>query len=88
MGLSHVQLFVTLWTVAHQALLSIGFFSKNTGVSCHFLLQGIFPIQELNLCLLSPELQADYLPTKATAKPNFPEEGMMWLLLMTEEQIF
>jgi len=25
---------------------------KNTGVGCHFLLQGIFPTQELNLCLL------------------------------------
>ena len=26
--------------------------SKNTGVGCHFLLQGIFPIQESNLDLL------------------------------------
>ena len=25
---------------------------KNTGVGCHFLLQGIFPTQELNLGLL------------------------------------
>ena len=25
---------------------------KNTGVGCHFLLQGIFPTQRLNLCLL------------------------------------
>jgi len=25
---------------------------KNTGVVCHFLLQGIFPTHELNLCLL------------------------------------
>ena len=28
MVLSHVQLFVTLWTVAHQALLSVGFFRQ------------------------------------------------------------
>ena len=27
------------------------FFSKNTGVGCHFLPQGIFPIQGLNLHL-------------------------------------
>ena len=27
--------------------------SKNTGVGCHFLLQGIFPTQGLNLCFLS-----------------------------------
>ena len=26
--------------------------SKNTGVGCHFLLQGIVSIQGLNLCLL------------------------------------
>ena len=25
---------------------------KNTGVGCHFLLQGIFPAQGLNPCLL------------------------------------
>ena len=25
---------------------------KNTGVGCHFLLQGIFPVQGWNLCLL------------------------------------
>ena len=32
---------VTLWTVVHQSPLSMGFFSgENTGVGCHFLLQG------------------------------------------------
>ena len=52
-SLNHVQLFLTLWTVAHQAPLSMGFFSgKNTGVGCHFLLQGIFLIQGSNLGLL------------------------------------
>ena len=43
---------MTPWTVAHQASLSMRFFSKNTGVGCHFLLQGIFPTQGSNLCLL------------------------------------
>ena len=43
-------------TVAHQDPLSMGF-PRNTGlgcntVGCHFLLQGIFLIQGLNLCLL------------------------------------
>ena len=28
------------------------FQAKNTGVGCHFLLQGIFPTQGSNLCLL------------------------------------
>ena len=43
----------TPWTIAHQALLcpwdSPG---KNTGVGCHFLLQGIFLTQESYLGLL------------------------------------
>ena len=36
---------------------------KNTGMGCHFLLQGIFPIQGSNLCFLSLlRWQADSLP--------------------------
>ena len=36
---------------------------KNTGMGCHFLLQGIFSIQGSNLCLLHPlHWQADSLP--------------------------
>ena len=35
---------------------------KNTGVGCHFLLQGIFPIQGSNLCFLHLlHWQADFL---------------------------
>ena len=30
--LSHVRFFTILWTIAGQALLSMGFFSKNIGV--------------------------------------------------------
>ena len=36
------------------------FQAKNTGVDCHFLLQGIFPDQGSNLCLL--HWQAGSLP--------------------------
>ena len=45
--LSRVRLFATPWTVAYQAPPwdSSG---KNTGVGCHFLLQGIFPTQGSN----------------------------------------
>ena len=49
---SHVQLFVTLCTAAHQAPLSMGFSGKNTGVDSHSLLQGNFPTQGLNLDVL------------------------------------
>ena len=48
---SRVQLFATPWTIAHQAPLW-DFPGKNTGVGCHFLLQGIFQTQGLNLQLL------------------------------------
>ena len=39
---SHAGLFATLWTVAHQIPLSVGF-SKNTAVDCPAFLQGISP---------------------------------------------
>ena len=42
----------TPWTVARQALLSMGFSRQEYCSGFHFLLQGIFPTQELNLGLL------------------------------------
>ena len=42
----------TPWTIAHQALCPWDFPGKNTGVDCHFILQGIFPTQESNPGLL------------------------------------
>ena len=51
--LSRARLFVTAWTAACQAPLSWDSPGKNTGVGCHFLLQGIFLMtQGLNLGLL------------------------------------
>ena len=49
---SVVSAFVTPWTVAHQAPLSMGFSGKNTGVGCHSFLQGIFLTQGSNPGLL------------------------------------
>ena len=43
-----VRLCSTPWTVAPQAPLFMGFSSKNTGVGCHFLLQGTFLTQGSN----------------------------------------
>ena len=43
---SQVQLFTTPWTAAYQALPSMGFSGKNTGVGCHFLLQLFKPSLE------------------------------------------
>ena len=39
-------------TVAHQAPLSMGFSRQEYWSGLHFLLQGIFPTQGLNPCLL------------------------------------
>ena len=45
------------------ALLSMVFSGKNTGMGCHFFLQGIFPILGSNLCLLRLlHWQVDSLP--------------------------
>ena len=62
---SHVQLCVTLWTVAHQPPLSMGPPSKNTGVGCHPFLQGILPTQGLNPGL-PPALAGGFFVTRAT----------------------
>ena len=49
---------------------------KNTGVGCHFILQGIFGTQGLNPCVLCVlHWQADYLPTEPPGSPawgSFP----------------
>ena len=44
--------FVTPCTVAHQAALLVEFSRQEYWKSCHFLLQGIFLTQRLNLGLL------------------------------------
>ena len=47
-SLSRVRLFAIPWTAAYQASQSMGFSRQDAGVGCHFLLQGIFPIQGSN----------------------------------------
>ena len=68
----HVQpiscaIFMTPWTAACQAPLSMGFPAKNTGVGCHFLLQGIFLTQGMKLHLL--HWQVDSLPLSHQGSP-------------------
>ena len=68
---SRVRLFGTPWTVARQAPLSVGFSSKNTGVGCHALLQGIFPTQGLKLHPVSLlHWQAGSLPIGPPGEPS------------------
>ena len=67
------KVFVTLWTVARQAPLSMGFSRQGYWSECHFLFQGIFPTQGSNLSLL-PLLyllhwHVDSLPLSHWGKP-------------------
>ena len=62
--------FCDLWSVALQAPLW-DFSGKKTGVSCHFLLQGVFPTQGLNPNLMRLLALADgFFPTEPPGKPR------------------
>ena len=50
---------------------------KNTGVDCHALPQGIFPIKEIKP--RSPALQAESLPTEHQGSPRVLL--LLWLLV-------
>ena len=65
---SHVQLFATLWTVACQTPLTMGFSSKNTEVGCHALPQEVFPTLGANLQLSTSHWQAGSLPLAPPGK--------------------
>ena len=67
-----VQLFATPWTIARQTPLSWERDSpgKNTGMSCHALLQGIFRTQGSIPCLSClPHWHAGFLPLGPPGKP-------------------
>ena len=66
--LSHVRLFVTLWTVAHQTPLSMES-PRQEFWSGYFLLQGVFPTQGSNLHLLP--WQAYSLPLSHQGIPQY-----------------
>ena len=70
--LSHVWLFAAPWTIARQAPpLSMGFFRQEYWSGLLFLLQGIFPTQGSNLCLLGfLHWQEDSLPWAPPGKPS------------------
>ena len=70
-SVSCAQLFVTLWTVAHQPPLSTGFSRQEYWVGCRALLQGIFSTQELSPRLLHLlHLQAGSLSLAPPGKPR------------------
>ena len=70
-SLNRVQLFVTPWTVAHQAPLSVGFSRQEYWSGLPFLSPGNLP--DPGIEPRSPALQADALPSKPQGKFNMPE---------------
>ena len=84
-SLSHVLLSATPWTVARQAPLSMGFPGKNTGVHCHFLLQGIFLTHGFNPNLL--HWQMDFLPLWHLGSPR-EEQKHPWLRITVLDELW
>ena len=80
-SLSHVQPFVTLWTVAHQVLLSMGFSGEEykSGLPCP-------PSRDLpnpGMKPMFPTLHVASLPSKPPGKPKNTEVGTLSLLQWT-----
>ena len=80
--LSHVQFSVTPWIVACQAPLSLGFPRQEYWSGLHFLLQGIFPTQGLDLCLL--HWQGDSLPLHHLGGPMWLDTCMKRLHMLSD----
>ena len=76
---SCVQLFATLWTVAARLLCPWDSPGENTGVSCHFILEAIFPIQGSNLGFLHCR-QIPYRLSHGEAKKPASRCHLSWAL--------
>ena len=68
--LSQVQLFVTLWTVAHQAPLSKGFLKQEYWSGMPFPSSGDLPNPGSKHTLTSPELAVGLFTTVPPGKPR------------------
>ena len=64
---SHVRLFVTLWTVAHQPPLTMGFSSQEYWSGLLFPRAGALPNPGIEpMSFMSPALADDFFTTSAT----------------------
>ena len=72
---SRVGLYVTPWTVAHQALLSTGFSRQEYWSELPALVQGNLPDPGIEPALLmSPALAGGFFPTSATWEARFLDQ--------------
>ena len=77
-SLSHVHLFATPWTVAHQAPMSMRILSRQkywSGLLCPLPAE----LPKLGIKPRSPALQADSLPPEPPGKPSCL--GLIYLLM-------
>ena len=65
---SHVWVFMTLWTIAHQAPLSMGFFRQEYWSGLPFSSPKDLPSPGIKP--RSPTLQVDFLPFELPGKPH------------------
>ena len=70
--LSHVQLFVTSWTVAHQAPRSMGFFRPEYWSGLPFHPPGDLPNPGIEPA--SPALAGEFSTTEPPGKPQYSNE--------------
>ena len=69
--LSRVQLFVIPWTIAYQALRSMGFSKQEYWIGLPFFSSGDLPNPGIKPALpVSPALQADSLPSEPLEAPD------------------
>ena len=92
--LSCSVLSVSLWPIVLQPtrlLCPWDFSDKNTGVGCHFLLQGIFPTSDWTSSPVSPALQAYSLPLNHQRSPKYTDGGgggWTWGLVHAKHAIY
>ena len=91
-SLSRIRLFVTPWTVAHQAPLSMGFFRREYWSGLPFPSTGDLPNPGIKPG--SPALQADSLPPEPPRKPpsitnttGFPFIAIVYLETKISQQL-
>ena len=75
--------FMTSWTVAHQAPLSMGFPGKNTGVGCQFLLQCMKVKSESEVAQSWPTLSdpMDRSPPSSSVHGIFQARILEWVAI-------
>ena len=78
---SHVQLFATLWTIARESPLSMGFSSQEYWSELPFPFPGDLP--DPGIKPRSPALQTDSLPSEPpgspTNDPGVPIKSIPWI---------